>query len=404
MSTPTFNRPRLPTHYYVWSEPPDASGDEVLHFASAQRRVKLKGHSFREFERYVIPLLDGRHTFREIAASVADVFDEEDLAAGLRILAEHRLLTDTDAETPAPEAPELLSPQLNFFHEMNIDPSEAQSRLRRATVTVFGLGGAGSSVALALAAARVGNLRLVDSGPVGGADRYLSNVFSPADEGEPRASVVARKAADAAPEVSVTAHAESPQNDEEVFALVEGSDFVVNCLDAGESSLAYKLNRVCLRAGIKWTSCALAGAEVVVGPTVHPYETACYLCYKMRAVACAGNPEDEFAYESFLDQRKRDDSARHENLVCGVQLAAGLASLEALKSLSAGALAPSAVGKIVVFNLLDLTSGKHVVLRKPWCPACFKTEARAEGVGAGEMKGAEEVAAATASAEAGEGA
>lgn len=400
MSTPIFNRPRLPTHYYVWSEPPDESGDEVLYFASAQRRVKLKGHSFREFEQYVIPLLDGRHTFQEIAESVADVFDAEDLAAGLRLLADHRLLTDTDNQTPAPELPELLAPQLNFFHEMNIDPEEIRSRLRRATVSVMGLGGAGAEAALSLAAARVGHLRFVDSMPVGGADTYLSNAFSPEDAGESRAAVVARKVAAAAPEVSVTVHTESPQNDDEVFALVEGSDFVINCLDAGESSLIYKLNRVCLRAGIKWTSCALSGPEVVVGPTVHPYETPCYLCYKMRAVACAGNPEDEFAYESFLDQRKQDDSARHENLVCGVQLAASLVSLEALKSLSAGALSPSAVGSIVVFNLLDLTSEKHVVLRKPWCPACFNTEARAAAGG-----GADEVeAAAAVSADAGEGA
>ncbi|HXU35900.1 MAG TPA: TOMM precursor leader peptide-binding protein [Blastocatellia bacterium] len=375
MSTSKFNRPRLPTHYYVWSEPPDESGDEVLYFASAQRRIKLKGHSFREFEQYVVPLLDGRHTFQEIAESVADVFDADDLAAGLRLLADHRLLTDTEDRSPPSELPEFLAPQLNLFHEMNTDPEEIQLRLGRATVTVMGLGGAGAAAALALAAARVGHLRCVDSRPVGGADSYLSNVFSTADDGELRATVVARRLAITAPEVSVTVHTSRPENDDEVFALVEGSDFVINCLDAGDSALVYKLNRVCLRAGIKWTSCALSGPEVVVGPTIHPSETACYLCYKMRAVACAGNPEDEFAFESFLDQRKQDDSARHENLVCGVSMAAGLVSLEAVKQLS-GAFSPSAVGKIVVFNLLDLTSSKHVVLRKPWCPACFKTEAQ----------------------------
>ena len=35
--------------------------DEVLHFVSPQRRVKLKGHSFREFVQNVVPLLDGTH-------------------------------------------------------------------------------------------------------------------------------------------------------------------------------------------------------------------------------------------------------------------------------------------------------------------------------------------------------
>lgn len=378
MSTPIFNRPKLPTHYYVWSEPPNHSGDEVLYFASAQRRIKIKGHSFREFEQYVIPLLDGRHTFQEIADSVADVFDAEDLAAGLRLLADQHLLTDSDAGTPPSESLEPLAPQLNFFYEMNTNPEEVQSRLHNATVTVFGLGNAGASTAIALAAARVGHLRCADFMPVGGADTYLSNTFSQADAGQLRAEVVAQRLAAKNPEVSVATHTQRPENDDDVLALVHGSDFVINCLDPGESSLIYKLNRVCLRVGIKWTSCALAGPEIILGPTIHPEETACYLCYKMRSVACAGNPEDEFAFESFLDQRKRDDSARHENLVSSVDLAAGLASLEAIKSLS-GVFAPSAVGKIVVLNLLDLTSIKHVVLRKPWCPACFKTTAQEGG-------------------------
>src|ERR1043166_8357087 len=70
----SFQRPRLPRHFYVWSEPPDSDGDEVLNFVSDRRRIKLKGHSFREFEQRVIPLLDGRHTVAEIEQQVADAF------------------------------------------------------------------------------------------------------------------------------------------------------------------------------------------------------------------------------------------------------------------------------------------------------------------------------------------
>ena len=72
-----------------------------------------------------------------------------------------------------------------------------------------------------------------------------------------------------------------------------------------------------------------------------------------------------------LDRRKRDDSARRESLVFGIGLAANLMSLEAAKALT-GVLTLSALGKVVVFDLLSLESTKHVVLRKPWCPACFK--------------------------------
>ena len=94
MSTPTFQRPRLPSHYYVYSEPPDSAGDEVLHIVCERRRVKIKGHSFREFVREVLPRLDGRHTVDAICAEVADVFNAEDLLASLSLLAEHDLLED----------------------------------------------------------------------------------------------------------------------------------------------------------------------------------------------------------------------------------------------------------------------------------------------------------------------
>jgi len=113
---------------------------------------------------------------------------------------------------------------------------------------------------------------------------------------------------------------------------------------------------------------------VTVGPAVHPGQSACYLCYRMRLVACAGNPEDAFAFEKYLDRRKRDDSGKRENLVFSAGLAANLLGLEVVKELT-GLAEPSLVGRILTVGLTDLNIQKHVVLRKPWCPACFpKTE------------------------------
>jgi adenylyltransferase/sulfurtransferase len=125
-----------------------------------------------------------------------------------------------------------------------------------------------------------------------------------------------------------------------------------------------------LRSRTKWISCSVSGFEAVIGPTVDPSETPCYLCYTMRSVACAHNPEDEFAYQQFLDRRKRDDSDTRENLVVGHGAVGNLVALEAIKALT-GMLAPASLGRIVVLDLLRLTSTPHVVLRKPWCPACF---------------------------------
>jgi molybdopterin-synthase adenylyltransferase len=371
MSTPKFSRPRVPTHYYIWFEPPDEAGDEILRFASTRRRIKLKGTAFREFQQRVIPLLDGGHTLADIQAQVADVFTSADIEAGLQLLADNNLLRDAAGLDLSDEARSRLTPQLNFFHEMEMNAEDIQARLKRARVTILGLGGAGAGTAQALAAAGVGQLRCLDAEKVAPADSYLSSVFSLSEVGDFRTDVLARRISATNPEVAVSTQTRLPENDDQVLQLINGSDFVLNCLDAGQSSLVYKLNRACLKANLRWSSCSVEGPEVVIGPTVVPFETACYLCYKMRSVACAGNPEEEFAFETFLDRRKRDDSAQRESLVFGIGVAANLLSLEAVKALS-GVLTLSARGSLVVLDLLTLESTKHVVLRKPWCPACFK--------------------------------
>src|SRR5215212_9471623 len=124
MSTVKFQRPRLPSNIYVWFEPPDESGDEVLYFVSESKRVKLKGHSFREFQQLVIPLLDGQHTLAEIEASVADTFAPEDLWDGLQLLATHNLIEDAGQHEMPLDLSNQLAPQLNFFHEINMHSGE----------------------------------------------------------------------------------------------------------------------------------------------------------------------------------------------------------------------------------------------------------------------------------------
>jgi molybdopterin-synthase adenylyltransferase len=389
MPTSEFERPRLPSHYYVWCEPPDSSGDEVLYFVSERRRIKFKGHSFREFHQRVIPLLDGRHTMHQIKAEVMDVFAPEDLEAALKLLGDQNLLEDGPKEIAGSTWNEALTPQLNLFHEIGLEAEQVQLRLKNATVTVLGLGGAGSQVAVGLAASGVGAVRCADALPITASDVYFSPVFSMGDCGALRTEVAAQHLRAQSPSLKISTHIEAIESDEQVSSLIYGSDFVVCCVDAGQSSLSYRVNRACLKTGTRWTSCALVGTEVIIGPMIYPFQTPCYLCYKMRSVACAGNPEDGFAFEQFLDRRKRDDSGHRENLVFAAGIAANMLGLEVLKELS-GILPPSTRGGIIVVDLLNLSMSRHVVLRKPWCPACFQMgerESGKEGLQTGEQSG-----------------
>lgn len=368
MSRTPFERPRILSNYQVWCEPPDDTGDEVLHFVSGMRSLKLKGHSFREFTRRVVPLLDGKHPWREIQEQAAGVFSPEDLAACLELLEQQNILEDA-GQWPDGEMTRRIEPQRNLFHELGSSGAGAQEKLAAATVSVLGLGGCGTAAALSLAAAGVGTLRLIDGLAVRETDVYFTPSLQLAAVGASRAVVAGRMIEASAPEVAVRVYDSELDSETDIRAVVEGSSIVVCCLDAGQSNLVYKLNRVCLDLAIPWICCALTGTEIILGPAVHPDGGPCYLCYRMRCVACARNPEDAFELERRLDRRRQDDSGRSENLVFSAGAAGNLIGVEILKELT-GIAATSLVGKIAVFDLLEHSIAKHVILRQPFCPAC----------------------------------
>jgi bacteriocin biosynthesis cyclodehydratase domain-containing protein len=371
MPTTPLNKPLLPGHYSLWFDPPDEAGDEVLHIVSERRSLKLKGKAFREFKNAVVPLLNGRHTVEEIQVATRELFRPEDLAECLDLLSAQGVLVEAAGMEGHQAIAARMAPQLNFFHDL-VPGLDLQERLAAATVTVVGLSGAGAAVALALGAAGVGTVRCVDPLPVAPTDVYLSPFLALDQVGTGRAACLARALGAAAPQVRAMGDDGPLETEADLRRVVAGADYVVCCLDTGLSNLIFKLNRVCLAENVGWISCALSGAEVVVGPGVHPWRSACYLCYRMRAVACAGNPEDAFAYERQLDRRKQDDSGRRENLVFGAGLVANLLGLEVLKEIT-GMAEPSLVGRLLTIRLTDVTIERHTVLRKPWCPACFPT-------------------------------
>ena len=358
----------------MWVDPPDENGDETLHIVSAQRALKLKGSFFREFQTLVVPLLDGTNSVEDIAAATEDVFRAEDLRQSLGVLAEHGIVVEGASPAPPAAARPAIrrAPQSNLLAEL-APGLDIERELRASTVSVVGLGGAGAGIALGLAAAGVGNVRCVDWSPVTGADLYLSPYLAAERVGASRGAAV-RELIAASTDVEVTTVDTSLETEQDIEVAVEGSHAVVCCLDASLSNVIYKLNRVCLAARRRWLFCGVSGAEIVVGPGIEPGRTACYMCYRMRSIACAGNPEEAFAYERYLDRRKQDDSGQRENLVFGVGLAANLAGLEMTKLLSGWA-EPGLTGRILTVRLTDLSIRTHTVLRKPWCPACFEPAA-----------------------------
>lgn len=367
-----FRKPLLPDWFLTWTEPPDAAGEEVLRIVSWRRSVTLRGHSFREFLRRVAPRLDGRTGMDAICAAAADTFERADLEAALDMLGAQGIVTEgADAPEALPHlASPRLAPQLAWLGEAAPEGRAAQARLTGARVAVFGAGGPGAAAARGLAASGVGRLLIVDPSEVGPADPYFSPLFGPADMGRPRAEVLAERLAAQAPEAEILAHAARPETPAEIAGLLEGATLALCCLEAGELNLALKLNRACRDLDLRWIAGSMEGTELVVGPGFGGSpDGPCFLCWRMREVACAANPEARFALEKRLDRMRADLSARREGLAAGADILGGMLAAEVVTLLT-GAGEPSLDGRFLTLDLPGLRQEKHAVLRKPGCPVC----------------------------------
>jgi molybdopterin-synthase adenylyltransferase len=368
-------KPLLLRHYRIRFEPPvDGDGEEELVFTSEGKRLVIRGRSLGLFLERVVPLLDGTHTLAEIEERSADLFDRRQLEESLGLLTDSGIVEDAEASRISPEQRGRLEPQLAYLSEVGADPADVVEMLADSRVTVVGLGALGTVAATALAAANVGSIRCVDGSAVSSADPFLAQLFGLDDVGRPRAEVARDRILAVSSTTSVEIVSGELADDEAVAAAIDGSAFVVCCVDPGLSSIAYKLNRACLAALIPWSSATVTAFEGVVGPTVIPYDTACYLCYQMRAVAARDDPERALEELRELDRSRADGSAHRENTAFGAGIIANLLALEAFKALTG--IRSTLAGRILTVDLWGAATKQHTVLRKPWCPDCFAGAAR----------------------------
>lgn len=151
---------------------------------------------------------------------------------------------------------------------------QGQERLKAATVFVAGAGGLGSPVALYLAAAGVGTLRVCDCGTphISNLNRQL--LHSDAAIGENKADSAREFLARTNPHVRVEALPE-PITPESADELVGPSDIIVDCLD--NFAARHMLNRVAVARALPFVHAGIHGfcGQMTV---IHPPETPCLAC------------------------------------------------------------------------------------------------------------------------------
>lgn len=151
--------------------------------------------------------------------------------------------------------------------------------------------------------------------------------------------------------------------------LVVGRDVVLCLVEPGWAAIRSWLNRACLDAGVPALYGTLEGSFAYVGPLVLPGEGPCYLCWRMRALACADDFDLAMAREESLDAGRRPLG---RPALPGLAEAVHALISRELLALTTSALQPELPGRVVVLDQLKGTRQTHPVLPRPDCPACRK--------------------------------
>jgi thiazole/oxazole-forming peptide maturase SagC family component len=325
----------------------------------------------------LIPLLRHAITVSDIIGTLR-ACDEEAVLTVLDRLAEIGVLEQEAANesSPLPDAEaRRLRSQIAFLSNFVPPPNEKldaaggdplprsgndyQIRIRQAHVAVFGGGRLGSQVVRALCLAGVGRITVVDGGFVEQQDLGTDAWFAPEDNGLSRAEAVRRSAIRLRPDLEI----ESAEDATPTKERLESATFAVLCADSFEPALYEAFNELALATGTPWTSGRMAGLEFHIGPTVIPFETACYKCFELRFKSNLPDLSEYQLFESFISSNRVSEGA------LAFSPAPSLLALEVLKSLAWFA-SPATWGRMYSFNLVTLEARLHPVLKLPRCPAC----------------------------------
>ncbi|MQA88388.1 MAG: ThiF family adenylyltransferase [Streptosporangiales bacterium] len=316
--------------------------------------------------------MDGTRTVEEIVARVLELHPDESAESvrdGVELFIRSGYVEDAASPDPAElteRDKERYGRGRMYFRWLDLTPRanswEPQLALRRARVTVVGVGGTGGIAALALAASGVGRLHCVDHDTVELSNLNRQVLYGEEDIGLPKVEAAVRRLRRLNSDIEIDGRYLRIQGVDDVVALAEDCDVLLLAADR-PPELRIWTNRACLAAGRPWVDAGYHGPVGSVGTYV-PGVSACWEC--LRAA------QDERHRELGAN---RDDAQRRSAAVANAVAApsagiSGYLAAHAVLGLLTG-VAPIPPGRIHGINLSELAEPFVLDdLRRPDCPGC----------------------------------
>ena len=151
---------------------------------------------------------------------------------------------------------------------------EGQKRLKHSNVLIAGAGGLGSPIAIYLAIAGVGNIRIVDNDEVSLSNLNRQILYQIGDVKKEKAKTAGLKLKKLNPDIKVEAVTEMIRKDT-ISHLADGCDLILDATD--NFPARYVLNEAAIKMNIPFFYGGIYGLEGAL-TTIIPGETACLRC------------------------------------------------------------------------------------------------------------------------------
>lgn len=236
-----------------------------------------------------------------------------------------------------------------------------QARLKQSSVMIVGLGCAGLRLVRNLAKAGVGHVHGSDSRPVTARDVMLNGYLAGHAQSSRQDAARHLIAAENRYIQYSACRADLISGDSDDFP--ENLDLLILADEHFDPDFYGQTNHICLERKLKWTSCRQLGLRYEVGPTIVPFETACFRCLELRKAA------NVTFYEEFLTNQRQLVAGHYTLGSLNFELGCEVLALEIIKLLT-GFSRPLTYSSIYSFDLVSMESRIHPVLKLPRCPAC----------------------------------
>jgi thiazole/oxazole-forming peptide maturase SagC family component len=334
---------------------------------TALRTTLLRGKSIAALLQRLLPLLNGNNDVSSIVEGLKDI-DSEIILRILHTLYHEGFLKE--AHRPplklSPQETEYFESQMMFFSQFEQDGTSFQELLKDAKVVVLGLGGVGSHVLTSLVAAGVGTMVGADSTNVERLDINLGTFYTMEDLGKTKRETVRDRVAKLNPYVDFKALDIEINEVEDLLDIISGCNLLLLTADCFPLSTCRIVDKACLERRVTWLQAYIDGLVGVVGPTIIPYQTACYTCYELRKKANLDFREENTALEKYLLE---NPNISYSGLKSMATVVGGLAALEAVKVLT-GFSYPVTYGRLLKIDFLSFDVTPHEILKIPRCPSC----------------------------------